>query len=114
MLAEGDDVGQRIAEMRLEVPDLGGVGARAGHEARTRRRTDGLLAIGAGEGEAGLRDPVEVGRFHVARAISAELGTQIVNRDEEDVGPISGVNQHWQQRQAEDSEEGFHEASDRQ
>ena len=114
MLAEGDDVREGGAKMGLEVPDLGGVGARAGQEAGARGGADGLLAVGAGERETGFRDTIEVGRFHVARAISAELGTQIVDRDKEDVGPISGVNQHWQQRQAEDSEEGFHEASERQ
>ena len=114
MLAEGDDVREGGAKMGLEVPDLGGVGARAGQEAGARGGADGLLAVGAGERETGFRDTIEVGRFHVARAISAELGPQIVDRDEEDVGPISGVGQHWQQRQAEDSEEGFHEASERQ
>ena len=91
MLGERHDVGQRGAEVSDEIPNLGGIGASAGEQAGARGRADGLLAIRAVEGDALFRDAVEVRALHVVRAISAELGAEVVDGDEEDIGPIGGV-----------------------
>lgn len=91
MLGKRHDVGERGAEVSDEIPNLGGVGASAGEQAGARGRADGLLAIRAIEGDALFRDAVEVRTLHVVRAIGAELGAEVVDGDEEDIGPIGGV-----------------------
>ena len=55
-----------------------------------------------------MRDPIEVGRFHVACAIGAELGAKIVNRDEEDVGAFGGVTRGKQGHGDAQESEGSH------
>ena len=108
MLGKRHDVGQRVAEVSDEIPDLGGIGASAGEQTRARGRADGLLAIRAVEGDALFRDAVEVRALHVVRTISTELGAQVVNGDEEDIGPISGVGETDEQPTEERSEAEFH------
>ena len=91
MLGKRHDVGERVAEVSDEIPNLGGIRASAGEQAGARGRADGLLAIRAIEGDALFRDAVEVRTLHVVRAIGPELGAEVVDGDKEDIGPISGV-----------------------
>jgi hypothetical protein len=51
-----------------------------------------LLAVGAVERHAGFGDPIDVRALDITVPVSAELGTQIVDGDKENVRPVSGVN----------------------
>ena len=98
-LRHRDRVGQHLAEIRRRGVDAqrvagvaGGVGQdvrRVGphrrHERRAAGTAHGILAVGALEPDAALREPVDVRGFHGRIAVAAEIGVQIVGDDEEDV-----------------------------
>lgn len=86
VLGEGDDVGDGLAEVGVEVPNLGGVGTQAGHEAGAGGGADGLLAVGAEEGGAGGGEFVDVGADDVFGSEAMEFGAEVIDGDEEDVG----------------------------
>ena len=90
VLAHGDNVGGGFAEMRNQIPNLGGVGACAGHDAGARRRAHGLLHVGAVESHSLFADAVDIGTFDVVFAVNAELRAQVVDHDEHHIGSLSG------------------------
>lgn len=92
-LGEGDGVGHGAAEVVLEVVDFGGVGAEAGEEAGAGGAADGLLAIGVGEDGATAGEGVDVGGMNVAGAVATELGTHVVDGNEQDVADTGGGEQ---------------------
>jgi hypothetical protein len=92
MLAERDDIREGGPKMRFQIPNLRRVGSGAGHETGARGRAHGLLAVGAVERHAGFGDPIDIRALDIAVSISAELGTQIVDGNKEDVRPVSGAN----------------------
>ena len=85
VLADGLDVWQCDAEVRLQVPDAGSVGTFAGHDRRARGGAHGLLAISAVEHHAAFGEAVEVRRFDDGVAVAAQLRAQVIDGDEQDV-----------------------------
>lgn len=88
MLRQSDGIRHGVAEVRHQIPHLGGVGPGAGKQARTRWRADGLLAVGAQERHSLFRNTVDVRRQDGLGAIAAEFRAQIVDGDEENVRPL--------------------------
>ncbi len=85
MLRQRDHVGNDAAEVRLQIVDLGRIGAQAREKARAGWRADGLLAVGAVELHAASGEFVEIRTLDVAGAVAAQLRPQIVDGDEQDV-----------------------------
>lgn len=88
-LGESDGVGEGVAEVAVEVVDLGGVGPEAGEDGGTRGVAEGDLAVGAFEEEAAGVEAVEVGGGEAGGAGAAEDVAEVVDGDEEDV--LGGV-----------------------
>lgn len=86
VLGERDDVGDGCAEVRDQIVDLGSVGAATGHERGARGAAHRLLAIGAGEGDAAFGEGIDVWGDGSWRAEASDLGAQIIDRNEKDVG----------------------------
>ena len=85
VLRQRDTVGQRRAEMRLEVEHPGDIGPLAGHQRRPRRAADGLLAVGVPKHDPAGREPVHVGRLGDVAAVAADVGPQVVHRNHQHV-----------------------------
>ncbi|MDP3068986.1 MAG: hypothetical protein Q8N18_01800 [Opitutaceae bacterium] len=78
-------VGQRLAEMGVQIPDLRRVGTRAREHAGARRRANCLLAIGAVEDHAALGETIDVRALDDRVAIAAELRPEIVGDEKQDI-----------------------------
>lgn len=76
------------AEIAADVFDAGGRRPAAGHQADPRRTAQGLLAIRAFKERAARGDTIDVGRLHRA-AVAPQLGPQVIDGDEQHVGPLS-------------------------
>jgi hypothetical protein len=84
-LGQGDGVGQGVAEMAVEVVNLGGVGAEASEDGGAGGIAKGELAVGAFEEEAAGVEAVEVGGGEAGGPGAAEDVAEVVDGDEEDV-----------------------------
>ena len=60
ILRDGHGVRQGGAEMRLEIPDPGGVRTTAGHQRGARRAAHGLLAVSPVEGRPARADAIQI------------------------------------------------------
>jgi len=89
-LRQRHHVGQRFAEMGLQVPDLRRVGPRAGQQAGPRRRANRLLTVRPVERDAAASQPVQVRRVDVAHAVRAELRAQVIHGDKQHVRALGG------------------------
>ncbi len=85
MLRQRHAIRLRIAEVRVEVPDLRRVGAQAGQNGRARRTAHRLGAVSAVENDAASREAVDVRRLRMLHAIAANVRPQVIDGDEEDV-----------------------------
>ncbi len=84
-LGEGDGVGEGVAEVAVEVVNLGGVGAEAGEDGGAGGVAEGDLAVCAFEEEAAGVEAVEVGGGEAWGAGAVEDVAEVVDGDEEDV-----------------------------
>ena len=101
MLWQRHHVRQRGTEVRHQIPNLRRIGPGARHQAGARRRTDGLLAVGATKRHTALGDAIDVGRFDGVHAIAAQFGPQVIDGNEQDVrlGGIGGAECKSSQRE---------------
>ena len=65
---------------------MGAVGSEAGEKAASRWTTNRLVGVGVGEGDALLGNAVDVRSFCEVVAVTAEVGFEVVDDDDEDVG----------------------------
>ena len=85
ILGHGHGVRQGGPEMRLQVPHARGVRSTAGHQRGARGAAHGLLAIGSVERGALGGDAVQVRGLDDVAAGRIDLGSQVIDRDEQDV-----------------------------
>src|SRR5439155_3955556 len=85
MLGKGDDVGQVLPEVRGVLLDARRVGPPAGHEGRSARVAERILAVGAVEPDPSRRQAVDVRRPDERMAIAADAIVEIVRGDKEDI-----------------------------
>ena len=86
--SESGDVGAELAEVDVVALDADGGRAQSRHEAGARGIAEGLLAVGTVEAEARGGEGVDVGAVDVVGAVAAELGAEVVDGDEENVGTL--------------------------
>ncbi len=87
-LRESEDRGQKAPEVGLVVRDVMAVGAEPCQEAHAGGIADALGAIGAPETCSLGREPIDMRRADEPDAITAELGTEVVDGDQHDVGAV--------------------------
>ena len=86
VLRQGDHLGQRGAEMGVEVPHPRRIRPPPGQQRTAGRAAHRLLAIGVLEHDAARREAVNIGGFDHLIAITTHFRAQVVHRDEQDVG----------------------------
>ena len=93
MLWQGDVILERRhrADARLERVDPGGGGPQARQQARARRVAQRGLAMGVGEERPAPCQAVDVRRLGLRMSAQAsDPIVQVIDRDEQDVGPALG------------------------
>ena len=90
VLRERHDVRMAIAKVHVVPGHSHGVGAHARKEARSRRIAERELTVRSIEHDSLAGEPVDVGAVDPVRAVAAELGAEVVDRDEEHVPPRLG------------------------
>jgi hypothetical protein len=86
-LRQRDRVGVRLAEQVPIMPRPVVVGQASGEERGARRPADRLHGVGPVEDARLARQPVEVRRDRQRVAVAPERNAQVVDGDEQDVGP---------------------------
>ena len=96
VLRQRDSVGDPLAKMRPIAPDTGRVRSQSRQQAGTRRPANGLLTVGPQKDGSALRQPIDVWTLDVIPAVTAQLGPQVVDGNEKDVGPgrLVGIGRH--------------------
>ena len=89
-LGQRDEFGVPRAKVGRQIPDVKRVRPAASQERRPRRVADRLLAVGGLEQRAAGREPVEARRANERIAVAAQVGSQVVSRNEKHVRPRPG------------------------
>ena len=102
---------RHFREVAARCRDAGAGGVLPGHDARTRGRAERAGGIRVGQPHAPRRQAVEVRRFVVGAAITAQVaGAEIIGEDQHDVGRLSlrclQASQRREQQGAEEREAG--------
>ncbi len=82
-----DSVGHPLAEMGVIAPDTRRIGTQSRQQAGARWPANSLLAVGPQKHRSPLCQPIDVRTLDVTPAVTAQLGPQIVDRDEKNVEP---------------------------
>ena len=90
LLRQRHDIGNGVAEISDQIPDLRRIGPQPRHDAGPRGIANRLLAVGAIKQNPARRKGVNVRRLDRLRAITSQLWTQVVHGDEKDIGAIGG------------------------
>ena len=88
VLWQSDDVGIGVTEVGIVFDDAIGVRPSTGHDRGTRGRANRLLAVGSIKKEPLRGKFVDVRGNRNGRAIAPELGTHVIDCNEENVGPF--------------------------
>src|SRR6476469_3888422 len=82
-LRKGDDVGQSLSEMILQIKNSGRIWPQAGQERGTAGTAKRKLAIGMFEPHAASREPIDVGLFDQWMTVAAQVVVHVVHRNEQ-------------------------------
>src|SRR5262249_10875884 len=107
VLRNRNEIGVDIAKIRPVVEDAGRIRMLAVPEARARRIAERELAVRPIELHAPLRQPVKVRRVDDLIAVTAELRTQVIEGDHEDIELRAVRGGRW--RQVRTSQRGDYE-----
>lgn len=88
MLGHGKGIGVHLTHGCFEVPAAGGLRTESGHETGAGSTANRDLAVGALEEGSACGEGVDVGRVDAILAVAVEFGSEVIDRDEEDVEPL--------------------------
>jgi hypothetical protein len=91
VLTQRHDLGEGCAKMGVEVVDAGGVGPGPGEDAGAGRGADRLLAVRPEKCDPRPGEAIEVGAVHVLGPIGTKLGAEVIDGDEQHIGPVPGT-----------------------
>ena len=96
VFGQRNGTGHPLAEVDTVAPDAARVRPQARQETGPRRPANRLLAIGPQKHHPPRRQRIDVGTCDVIRAVTAQLGPQIVDGNEQNVGPylLFGLRRH--------------------
>jgi len=86
VLGERDYLGVFRPKVNMIASHSNGLRHHSRHQTRSRRIADCLLAIGAIESKRRFSEGIDMGTMDVAGSVASQFRTQIIDRDEQQIG----------------------------